>query len=126
MSMNPEIKARWIADLRSGEFEQGRGYLNADGKLCCLGVLCEQAVRAGIIESSEGYGIIRYDGKEDTLPETVREWAGLPAMNIHDNPNNPDVQVDGGYVSLAELNDGENGNERHTFGQIAGLIEEQL
>ena len=48
MPMNPQIKAQWVADLRSGQYEQGNGYLNADGKLCCLGVLCEQAVKAGV------------------------------------------------------------------------------
>lgn len=122
--MNAEIKAQWVTDLRSGEFKQGTGYLNADGKLCCLGVLCEQAVRAGVIGSGGGNGIIRYDGKEDILPKLVRVWAGLPDGG--DNPNNPHVIVDHEKVSLAELNDGENGWDPHTFGQIADIIEEQL
>jgi hypothetical protein len=126
MPMNPEIKAQWLTDLRSGEFEQGRGYLNIDGKLCCLGVLCEQAVRAGVIESSGGQGMVRYDGKEDVLSPKVREWAGLPETNKYDNPNNPTVTVLGTEASLAELNDGENTWEPHTFGQIADLIEAQL
>jgi hypothetical protein len=125
--MNPEIKAQWIADLRSGEFVQGTGYLNADGKLCCLGVLCEQAVKAGVVESDmSGEGTVYYDGKDNILPDQVREWAGLPGANTHDNPNNPDVTVHDTAVSLAELNDGENGWEGHTFGQIADLIEAQL
>lgn len=125
--MNPEIKAQWVADLRSGEFEQGQNYLNADGKLCCLGVLCEQAVKAGIIESGEDNGIIFYDGKENVLSETVRAWAGLPEAGPEIvNEFNPSVTVDDTPVALAELNDGENGWERHTFEQIADLIEAQL
>jgi hypothetical protein len=126
MPMNQKIKAQWIADLRSGQYEQGQGYLNVDGKLCCLGVLCEQAVRAGIIDSREDGGVVLYDGKEDVLPSKVREWAGFPESSIYRNPNNPAVTVGDKAVSLAELNDGENGWERRTFGQIADLIEAQL
>lgn len=42
--MAPELKAKWIAALRSGEYRQGRHALRkADGSYCCLGVLCEVA-----------------------------------------------------------------------------------
>jgi hypothetical protein len=127
--MNPEIKAQWVADLRSGQFEQGRGYLNMEGKLCCLGVLCEQAVKAGVIEArplEHDSAVIVYDGKSDTLPDSVVRWAGLPEGEGVTNPRNPNVEVDDTSVSLAELNDGENGWTRRTFGQIADLIEDQL
>ena len=41
MALTPELKARWIAALRSGEYTQGRCALNpAPGYYCCLGVLC--------------------------------------------------------------------------------------
>ena len=41
MAMTPELKAQWIAALRSGEYTQGRGALKTgDGGYCCLGVLC--------------------------------------------------------------------------------------
>lgn len=39
---------KWDAALRSGEYEQGRTFLEADGKYCCLGVL--QTVLAGDVE----------------------------------------------------------------------------
>lgn len=39
--MNPEIKKKWLAALRGGEFEQCTGYLKDGGKYCCLGVLGE-------------------------------------------------------------------------------------
>jgi hypothetical protein len=46
--MDAELKAKWIAALRSGEYEQGKGNLRArNGTYCCLGVLCKVA----------GYGI---------------------------------------------------------------------
>lgn len=46
--MNPEIKAKWVADLRSGKFAQGRrilcqfGVKDEQPKFCCLGVLATQ------------------------------------------------------------------------------------
>jgi hypothetical protein len=40
--MNPEIKAKWLEDLRSGKFKQTEGTLKStEGGYCCLGVLCE-------------------------------------------------------------------------------------
>lgn len=39
--MTPELKARWLKALRSGRYHQVTSYLQtADGKNCCLGVLC--------------------------------------------------------------------------------------
>lgn len=34
------IYEAWVAALRSGQYKQGRYYLELDGKFCCLGVLC--------------------------------------------------------------------------------------
>jgi len=43
--MNPEIKAKWVAALRSKKYQQAKKALrkDVDGKsaFCCLGVLCE-------------------------------------------------------------------------------------
>jgi len=50
--MVPEIKAQWVAALRSGEYVKGRNHLQKDGKFCCLGVLCELAVKAGIVTAN--------------------------------------------------------------------------
>ena len=33
-----ELRAKWVAALRSGEFEQGHGTLHLNGRYCCLGV----------------------------------------------------------------------------------------
>ena len=39
--MTPELKAKWVAALRSGEYTQGRySLITEDGGYCCLGVLC--------------------------------------------------------------------------------------
>lgn len=40
--LNPEIKAKWLAALRSGKYEQGQSQLRpTDTEFCCLGVLCD-------------------------------------------------------------------------------------
>lgn len=124
MPMNPGIKAQWTAALRSGEFEQGKGALNRYGKLCCLGVLCELAVKAEVIEAERHEHYVIYDGQADVPPVPVRAWAGLPVGGPHGG--NPLVTVNDGEVSLAELNDGENGYDQHSFAQIADIIDAQL
>jgi hypothetical protein len=39
--MNPELKAKWLEDLRSGKFPQARLRLRGALGYCCLGVLRE-------------------------------------------------------------------------------------
>jgi hypothetical protein len=88
MSMNPDVKAKWLEALRSGKYRQGGGFLKINGKngaedrFCCLGVLCELAVEAGVTERlSEGYetryGVSGDDTNTAVLPGHVRQWAGL-------------------------------------------------
>jgi hypothetical protein len=99
--MNQEIKAKWVAALRSGEYKQGIEQLkDCNGNFCCLGLLCDLAEKEGIVESSpqetEEYGSgdfgYRMKGSEDsfefeTLPKAVMDWAGLDSDNpiIGDN-----------------------------------------
>lgn len=43
-TLPPEVIANrrtWATALRSGEYEQGRGYLRNNGEYCCLGVACD-------------------------------------------------------------------------------------
>lgn len=47
--LNPTVKAAWVKALRSGDFIQGKSYLervNKDGKhtFCCLGVLAKDVL----------------------------------------------------------------------------------
>ncbi len=127
--MNPAIKARWTAALRSGKYEQGAFKLNSQGKFCCLGVLCEIAREAGVVEAVHyGNGIsyapvdvdhyINASDYEDTiLPRAVSAWAGLET-------GSPSVFVDADRTKLQPLtilND--NGKP---FAEIANLIEGSL
>lgn len=127
--MNEEIKAAWVAALRSGEYEQGTEYLSRDGKFCCLGVLCDLAVKAQVIVQYTDYTpYTDYgQGDEEILPSEVASWAGLTGENRQNPVIVPDIEGltwnhrEGHRPTLAELNDGGT-----PFGRIAEVIEAQL
>jgi hypothetical protein len=81
--MNPGIRAQWTAALRSGDYQQGKSALRKNDELCCLGVLCDLAVKAGVITAAPGEDghSWSYDGVPDYLPESVQEWARLEDGN---------------------------------------------
>lgn len=126
--MNPQIKARWVEALRSGEYPQGKGYLNRNGQYCCLGVLCELAVQDEVVEpgvisdvyASQGFF---YDDEQWHLPQSVAKWAGMPHKKYDWDSErgyyeaNPRVGDD----TVAELND-----KGVKFEEIADRIEEYL
>lgn len=140
--MNPEVKARWIAALRSGEFPQTRNVLNDEEGFCCLGVLSEIAFRDGLIgkhatsRNTTAYLSLSEDGDSSTtaLISDVEEWAGcdsenptvripwedIPALFLDDVG---DWLGQGEFYiqSLADLND-----NRWTFEEIATVIEKYL
>lgn len=135
--MLPEIKAQWVAALRSGEFLRGQGYLtrvNADGSEqdCCLGVLCKLAIKAGIpVEVVNEATWKLYDGEAATPSLAVSAWAmGAVSDSLHyvGVSFNPMVEYDGNRFSVAELNDGafDESGKGLDFNQIADLIDAQL
>ena len=80
--MNRKIAEKWMDALRSGEYAQCTGALNAPGEgHCCFGVLCELAVDDGVpVETMEkvlhnGRRIVGYDGHVDVPPPAVQDWA---------------------------------------------------
>lgn len=148
--LHPEIKAQWVAALRSGEYKQGQGGLQsitADGVAthCCLGVLCDIAVKAGVkvdVETrrhNKGFdddpdlaaAYVAYDGLTGLPPDSVLDWAGGETWNVRTELKSP--LVDGSWP-LAVLNDGRifmtasrrDNVPKHTFLEIADIIEEQL
>jgi hypothetical protein len=109
LEMDPGIRARWVAALRSGEYPQAHQQLRDGDGRCCLGVLCELAVEDGVIAPPYmGGGAWVYDGADTDLPETVWRWAGLDS-------GNPEA----GEFTLIELND----DEHWDFAEIADAIE---
>jgi len=80
--MDKRIKALWIEALESGEYKQSTGSLrytpedSGEPKFCCLGVLCEVAIKDGLDIEFDPEGET-YDGCSAFLPEKVQHWAGL-------------------------------------------------
>jgi hypothetical protein len=116
LSNKKTIIKKWVAALKSGDYLQGRGKLHYKGrkdgktvdKFCCLGVLCDLAVKAKIIPepTSEYSKTFYYSGERFELPISVQRWAGVSS----------DGRFDGG--DLINLND----SKKKTFEQIADII----
>lgn len=129
--MNPQIKEEWIKRLRSGGIPQGTEYLAEGEKRCCLGVLCDIAVEAGVATRgiqmkhmgaySAGPG---HHPEIRLLPIKVSRWAGLssvdPAICVRSH-DDEDYDYEEAVFSLAQANDA-----GYTFNQIADIIEEEL
>jgi hypothetical protein len=115
--MDAQWKAKWVAALRSGEYEQGRMYLKRDDKFCCLGVLCDLVARDGLTQWEYNAAQERHEiaGEWDYLPHKIQDATGLDEIN-------PLVAFNDRYVSLAFLND----EKRQSFLEIADLIEKYL
>lgn len=120
--MNPDVKTKWINALKSGDYTQAKGYLQTTEGYCCLGVLCDLALKDGAIDAPEFSSYegepahYAFDGMTGDLPFSVMEWAGL---NSHD-PVVP--TIDGDTATLAILND----ERGYNFNQIADVIEKEL
>lgn len=110
--MNPEIKARWVAALRSGDYKQTTNHLRTPVGFCCLGVLCD--IHAAVMgEVWDPFN--RYLDHAEDLPVDVQAWAGLDQAE-------PRVATSlNGSNVLSGMND--NGA---TFEQIADVIERDL
>lgn len=121
--LNPEVKAKWVAALRSGEYKQGyRNLRSPDDRFCCLGVLCDLAAKEGVIPPATIMHGLFFYGESSALPsEAVSSWAfGKPFT----------------YSSAFNTLDKKSGRNRHlayfndevgmSFSQIADLIEEKL
>lgn len=113
--MNQEVKAKWLAALRSGEFEQGKRFLRVEDRFCCLGVLCHLAVEEGVAPASipeAGRAVWSYGAleKSGTLPAEVIAWADIGSSDPF-----------AGAVRLTTANDGGS-----TFEEIADMIERAL
>ncbi len=130
--MKKKIAKKWAEALRSGEYEQRSGTLKAvletpgaKGRVeyCCLGVLCEMALKEGVGMEEKKRSIpdstcslFLFDGESAVVPPPVQKWAGLKtdmgSMSLRTSESGP------GYSSLMEYND-----EGCSFSEIADVIE---
>lgn len=117
-----KVRRRWVKALRSGQYRKTTGNLvtsqNGKDSFCCLGVLCDLAVRAGVIAPPESndFGYLMYGGGSYDLPVPVRVWAGLTSSS-----GTFDEKIRRQY-SLVNLNDDVKG---FTFKKIADVIERE-
>jgi hypothetical protein len=134
--MNPEYKAKWIAALRSGKYEQARSALHQEGKgMCCLGVLCdvvkdevggrwqEDSLTEGEIVDFRIAGNLQ--SNTNYPPVDVYKLVGLDDVRVgRDIPVIVEMATDPcpAQHGLSILND----SGQYTFEQIAAIIEEQL
>jgi hypothetical protein len=135
--MDKDIKTKWIAALRSGEYKQTTGvlarmhYSSPDGSQlhhCCLGVLCE-VVGLKREPTPWNINIHQYftghheeegwpEAVETTLPDALAKSLGFPQA---EHGTDGDGWLPESRVSLAQLND-----DGSTFDEIADLIEQEL
>ena len=74
--LTAEQKAKWVAALRSGDYNQGKHMLHnqRDNTFCCLGVLCEvMGYENGSADINGQYVRYKIDDQwhATSLPETV-------------------------------------------------------
>jgi hypothetical protein len=129
-------RADWVAALRGGEYKRGIGRLRGkDSDYCCLGALCELAVKAGVIAPAEQRLTAEltprsqwhYGDQYMYPPVEVLDWAGLSDRDPQVTATMPDEDFEGETVTvrahLSELNDDYSDYE---FPQIADVIDAQL
>lgn len=125
--MNPDIKAAWIAALRSGDYSQTRCVLQNSEGYCCLGVLCElheNATSSSLWDRTEETEFL-YDSTSGLLPKSVVEWAGFQEGCLGKTDDGYDVLLPSIFSfrrsSLSYLND-----SCRDFKEIADCIEDYI
>lgn len=102
--MHPDIKAAWVAALRSGRYPQGMGGLRTRSGFCCLGVLCDlyspTLWQPGPRSAVAVYAATATDWNHLQLPQTVRQWAQLPNGVMGDLATKNDSGVS--FAALAD------------------------
>ncbi len=98
-----DLRARWIAALRSGEYKQARGKLRDGNAMCCLGVLCDVADPRGWKEVASSW---EYQGRDSYPPTDLLRKVGVTSQG-----------------ALANRNDGRSDFKPHSFAEIADFIE---
>lgn len=132
--MNVDVKELWITALRSGDYKQdSTSYkLQSNNGFCCLGVLCDIAVKQGVIpepkiinDNSRLFGIeVPHELNSSNfsyLPDAVMQWSGIKdAMGSIKN-SYPNVYNSRRSSELSTLNDG-----GVSFSVLADIIDKEL
>lgn len=104
--MPPEVKIKWLAALESGIYTKGKNALNNNGRLCCLGVLCEvmEVPKHRVYDD----GSVEYDFNGSS-------WSGLIPCDFCNIGDSRIVE------KLADIND-----NTETFKEVIEYIKENL
>jgi hypothetical protein len=123
--MNRELVEKWVAALRSGDYQQtvgklGRDY-NGERSYCCLGVLCELAAKEELIpEATVSNDTVFYNHNVTMPPEELDGVLdGEPFTWNVKTPEGLREEHPRQTISLVDLND----TFYYSFNQIADLIE---
>jgi hypothetical protein len=122
--MDKNIKKLWVQPLRSGEFEEGKGYLVRHDRYCALGVLSLLSLLHGQCTYNEEAGIGLFDNKRFSLSYNTMKWAAIAQEgNEFLEPGAGKVKFiyQRKMVSIAGLND-----SGMTFPDLAKIIEKLL
>lgn len=113
-----EAAKKWVAALRSGQYQQCVNALRSDDAYCCLGVASEISGLGkwidGHVFQDETLAAAEYRGEDVTYEEEftspdVQKWLGLRTKD----------GAIGNGITLAELND-----QGTPFSEIADIIEQ--
>jgi hypothetical protein len=114
--MKADIKKKWVAALRSGEYLQAYSKLRSGARYCCLGVLCDlyakDTGRGSWIGDHFAVNTVHYNL---ALPREVQSWA-----EVHNGVI--DCGTDTGFgekVWACTLND----MHKKSFAEIADIVE---
>lgn len=114
VKMNPHVKRKWVAALRSGEYRQGRKQLfTDDNRRCCMGVLVEEMAPEFCKDGPDEFGVKKVMTSSvsyyvnDTIPDDLSTTWGL-------DPDAVDVLIN------------KNDSSRWSFKRIATWIEKNL
>jgi hypothetical protein len=134
MAVETALKERWATALESGEYDQGNGSLQDNGKFCCLGVLCDISGRGEWIDENDGrksyyltdrpvYEELSDDEAEEFDEEYWHNGSELPGKLLDEIGLAHEAQCD-----LIRRNDGTGdfNNDPWTFAQIAAYIRKNL
>lgn len=137
--LKPEVKAKWVAALTSGEYQQTTGVLqqgeydpgtNRNKGHCCLGVLCDLYEKENNLVDGWQPGIrgtLKYGDESYVPPENVLEWAfDVPpeAMSQIVNPAYKLTTVSDIHGKTQPLDI--RNDEGASFAEIAALIDEKF
>lgn len=126
LTMKPDEKAAWVAALRSGKYEQGKGTLcSADRHYCCLGVHSEikkVAKKETPVDFNFHYPT---GGVAASVPD--KEWfATFFEFTPNSKLKNKILAVDKLIDACTTMNDGSSVKRAKSFKQIADWIEKKL